>query len=500
MASPFMIQSANGALTADISHAVYAEGTRILGYPPGGGGGKPIQANQGWQVVPDPLGSGHHLIVSGACNLCLGIGINVALNADATDNATDPGAVLSLQVQEPVNNHYQLWDFLPPTGGAENQVFIQSSQTGYVIELQSHSTAACYLVVNPRRISNESYQLWTAADQNGKPVPFPVVSMAELGNPLVGNTSYVFMPPSQGDHLVGVTVTIEIIEDVVVDACSFQINCNTSYMGPPGVDTEDYDRDAQWAQFGLFMQNNQLLLFNQTWHRSGPVLASEFPSETELSPPLLQLQNNTIPAGTRIVLNICTDQNDFTIGISGLALDSSGLPLTAGTPVYWPAVGRDSFHTTVDGGKVHQKAMAPIGAFQAVFCSNPGVQSAPAQFTSGMGTITVTASPGIAALKYAPNPFGIGTAENSNMPYDLVPAGTARSIAQPFGLPPPKAAPGQSPAITCQTLLDNFNALSPKTNQALLEYYQEKLSACSGPQYASAVEEIKALLAQLQKP
>jgi hypothetical protein len=51
-----------------------------------------------------------------------------------------------------------------------------------------------------------------------------------------------------------------------------------------------------------------------------------------------------------------------------------------------------------------------------------------------MGTITTTASPGIAAQNYAPNPFGMGTAENSNMPYDRVPSGSGRLIAQPFGL------------------------------------------------------------------
>jgi hypothetical protein len=255
--------------------------------------------------------------------------------------------------------------------------------------------------------------------------------MAQLGAPLKGFTQYVLLPPNQGDHLIGITVTIDIIGDVVVDACSIQINCNTPYMGPDGTDTEDYDRDAQWMQFGLFMQNNQLMLFNQTWHRYGPVPASEFPSKTETSAPLLQLQNNTIPAGTRIIMNLCTDQDDFVIGIAGLALDSTGVPI--GTPIYWPALGRDSWHTT-DGGKVHQKAMAPVGAFQVVFCSNPDVQNAAAQFTSGMGTITISASPGIAAQNYAPNPFGIGTAENSNMLYDLVPNGTARLIAQPFGL------------------------------------------------------------------
>lgn len=483
-AAPFMIQSANGALTIDISNAVYSEGTSIVGNPLGGGGGtstpvtlprggsgkpidglptqadqrrqvildrpgsgphlppvgiegQPIQASQSWKVIPDPLGSSHYLIVSGACNLCIGIGVNVPPGGDVTDDATDRGAVLTLQEQETSNNHYQLWDFLPPTGGAGNSVFIQSPQTGYVIELSSHGTTACPLVVNPRRISNETYQLWTAVGQFGE-IALPVVTMAQLGGPLQGSSQYVLLPPNQGDHLIGITVTIDIIEDVVVDACSIQINCNTPYLGPDGTDTEDYDRDAQWMQFGLFMQNNQLMLFNQIWHRlSEGVPASEFTSETEWSAPLLQLQNDTIPAGTRIIMNLCTDQDDFAIGMTGLALDSTGLPLAKGTPIYWPALGRDSYHATVDGGKVHQKAMAPVGAFQVVFCSNPQVQSAPAQFTSGMGTITVTASPGIAALNSWPNPSGGGTAEDSNMPYDLVPSGTARLIAQPFGFSAP---------------------------------------------------------------
>jgi hypothetical protein len=186
MGSPFMIQSANGALTIDIRHAIYTEGTGIQGYPPGGGGIKPIQPNQSWQRVPDPLGSGHYLIVSGACNLCIGIGANVLLNADVTDDATDRGVKLTLQAQEPINNHYQLWDFLPPTGGAGNAVFIQNPQTGYVIELQSQSMVACPLIVNPRRISNETYQLWTAVPIVVSNFLWPACSaIAAIGAPSV---------------------------------------------------------------------------------------------------------------------------------------------------------------------------------------------------------------------------------------------------------------------------------------------------------------------------
>jgi len=54
------------------------------------------------------------------------------------------------------------------------------------------------------------------------------------------------------------------------------------------------------------------------------------------------------------------------------------------------------------------------------------------------------------------------------------------------------------PLTTCETLLKNWNALEPKTNVVLLEYYAEKLSACQGPQYTAAVNEIKAILKGLE--
>jgi hypothetical protein len=90
-----------------------------------------------------------------------------------------------------------------------------------------------------------------------------------------------------------------------------------------------------------------------------------------------------------------------------------------------------------------------------------------------MGTITVTASPGIAAQNYVLNPFGLGTAENSNMPYDLVPSGSSRSIAQPFGvipwvprLPPHGPAEGLQPTVI---ILDRvaLSRLSPTTKPGL---------------------------------
>jgi len=47
---------------------------------------------------------------------------------------------------------------------------------------------------------------------------------------------------------------------------------------------------------------------------------------------------------------------------------------------------------------------------------------------------------------------------------------------------------------SCQQLLQSFNALEPKTNEGLLAWYEKGLSACQGPQYTTAVNEIKAIL------
>ena len=60
-----------------------------------------------------------------------------------------------------------------------------------------------------------------------------------------------------------------------------------------------------------------------------------------------------------------------------------------------------------------------------------------------------------------------------------------------------KAPPPPPPLTACEELLQNWEALEPKTDKVLLEYYEARLSACKGPQYTAAVNEIKALLQEL---
>ena len=101
-------------------------------------------------------------------------------------------------------------------------------------------------------------------------------------------------------------VVLDIIEDLVADSFSVQINGNAPYPPPKGTSW-----DAQWSQFGLVMQNNSLVLFTQIYHASGPdPVGNPLPSVDESSASVLSLTNNTVPAGTRIVLTLNIDQSN----------------------------------------------------------------------------------------------------------------------------------------------------------------------------------------------
>jgi hypothetical protein len=260
-----------------------------------------------------------------------------------------------------------------------------------------------------------------------EPTEIVALKLASPTADLKDTAQYVLLPTDQTKNLTGVTVTLDIIEDLVADSFSVQINGNPPYPGPKGVTW-----DTQWMQFGLVMQNNSLVLFNQLWPAPGPDPAGNpLPSVDEWSGSILQLKNNTVPAGTQIVLTLTqsNDGSDFITGVSGKAYDKSGASI--GNVVNWSALMQPTFH----GGPVTESDLAPLGAFQVVVVGAPGGH---AHFTSGMGTITVSCMPDISAQLYWPNPSGGGTGETSNCYYGKVQEGYFQQIAQPFGLPSPK--------------------------------------------------------------
>lgn len=116
-----------------------------------------------------------------------------------------------------------------------------------------------------------------------------------------------------------------------------------------------------------------------------------------------------------------------------------------------------------------------------------------------VGNETITAYPVISPSGSDPDQAS-GTFERwVNLQQPQTPLGTGDAFTADqnqnyYALAFYKAPP---PLTTCQLLLSNWNALEPKTNEVLLAYYEENLSACQGPQYAAAVAEIKVLLKEL---
>jgi hypothetical protein len=126
--------------------------------------------------------------------------------------------------------------------------FIQNPQTGYVIEIENGSSKrGASLVVNPRRLFDNNFQLWSGWEG----ATFPALTLASPTADLKDTAQYVLLPTDQTKNLTGITITLDIIEDLVADSFSVQINGNPPYPGPKGVSW-----DTQWMQFGLIMQNN----------------------------------------------------------------------------------------------------------------------------------------------------------------------------------------------------------------------------------------------------
>jgi hypothetical protein len=429
MATPMMIESSLNGNVIDI------QGNSLLdAYPPKThlvleGPPIPLAANQTWEVLANPAGSSHFIIQNPATGNCI----------DIKENSTARGASLDVYTRKQKDNQNQLWDFIPDPFGSP-YFFIQNPQTGYVIEIQNGSSKeGALLVVNPRRLFNNRFQLWAGVQQGMTPVPLPALTLAQPTAVLKDTAQYVLWAADPSTNLTGITVTLDIIEDLVASSFSVQINGNPPYPAPKGAAWAT----QLWMQFGLFMQNNGLFLFNQMYPIGKPPFAGplQTPSVQQSSPrSMLQLENNTVPAGTQIVLTVTTDpKNDFVTGVSGSVFDKTGASI--GTPDNWSLIGQPTLtpgkSSQPDGPPVTESDIAPWGAFQVVVVGDPDT-GGHSHLTSGMGTISVKCKPDIAAQLSWPSPAGSGTAETSNCYYGKVQEGYFPQIAQPFGLPSPK--------------------------------------------------------------
>lgn len=218
MAAHVMIKSRLNGNVVDIQHNSTAAGAPIVAFPPKAGqslsGPTEFAANQAWEILPDPAGSSHFIIQNPGTGHCI----------EVRASTPDKAAVLETSPPKTSDNQDQLWDFLPDQYDS-GYFFIQHPGTGYVIEIDHGSSAkGASLVVNPRRLFGNNLQLWSGIDQTWGPATIPALTLVS-GN-WRGNTQYVLAPKDTKKALTDVTVTIEIIEDLVADAFSIQVNGN----------------------------------------------------------------------------------------------------------------------------------------------------------------------------------------------------------------------------------------------------------------------------------
>jgi ricin-type beta-trefoil lectin protein len=427
VATPIMLRSRLNSNVIDIKENSTSSGAALDAYPSKVGqslaGPTIFAANQTWEFVPDPLGSSHSLLKNPGTKHCITI----------ADGSLERGAGLRADSVATSNNEGQLWDFLPDQFGS-GYFFIQNPRTGYVIEIIDGSTeSGAALVVNPRRLFGNSYQLWEGVEETWQPATMPLVTLApsnQIATVLGGNQQYVLLPTDTSDPLVGITVTVDIIEDLVTESFTIQVNGN-----PPISDGSYF---AHWSQFGVVFQDNTLQLFQQVWHALGAGPKDDpLETETSYSPALTEVKNNTVPAGTRIILSLIADPNSWVIGVAGIVLDESGN--IVGTPQAWTPIGQPVAHPKY--GACRERFLSPLGALQVAIVGPP---SGTAEFTSGMGTIAVTTTPPVAAQQASLDPHGITTGESSNLFYGQVQSGTPNPIVQPFGVPNPKVTAATS--------------------------------------------------------
>ncbi len=421
MSSQFMLVNAINGDVIDIRDNSTASGALVQIYPSQASGinlnhpgERTLAANQTWEIKPDPAGTGHHIIQNPATGHCL----------DIAQNSTSPGAAIDVFEVKEKDNANQIWSFLPDPAGS-GSYFIVNPPTGYVLEPERGSSkSGTGLVVNSRRLFENKFQLWAASDGTA----LPAQTLAPTSGTLQGNGNYAWLPEDQTKWLGSFVVEMVILEDLVSPAFSVQINGNAPYPPPKGV-----VYDAQWSQFGMIVQNNSLVLFQQVWHKlgAGPGGKTD-PLETitTTSGPFLTIKNNTIPAGTRINLQLVRNPADnYITGITGQAFDQSGASL--GNAVQWSAIGQPNFKGTT----APESALSPLAAIQVVIVGTPGNN---AHFTSGMGVLRILSSTSLSAQTSVPNPHTIGTGENSNIYYGQVATGYHSVITQPFGVPNPR--------------------------------------------------------------
>jgi hypothetical protein len=405
----YIIKSKLNGDVIDIIGASTAPGAGLDAYPQKATG----TANQLWEFVIDPAGSGYYFIKS-------------QLNGNVIDIAgasTKPDTLLDAYPQKTTGTDNQLWEFVADPAGS-GYCFIKSKLNGNVIDIQGASTnPGTPLDAYPWKLNGYDNQLWTVV---GGSFPSVVGTVAQRSGGDSGYYNYIQANGSSCATLTGVKVTINFTQDLVWESStppthpglSIQLNAETSSNQP-----------LDWLQFLVHMGDDQgLWPWINIWAPgkggAGDPTALWIQS---VATPLVNLpQAGRIPAGYSIIIALQNDSENRITGASWQALDNTG-----------KSIGSVSYAlSTSAGGGVPPADLCPIASFQVTF-GGP-LDGAYATFSSGAGVVIMEADQAMNVDASWPSCIGYtgGTGESSNIGYGPLESRPSKMFEQAFGVVP----------------------------------------------------------------
>jgi hypothetical protein len=406
----YFIKSKLNGDVIDIVGASTAPGAGLDSYPQKTTG----TANQLWEFVIDPAGSGYYFIKS-------------QLNGNVIDiegASTKADTLLDAYPQKTTGTDNQLWEFVADPAGS-GYCFIKSKLNGNVIDIQGASTnPGTLLDAYPWKLNGYDNQLWTVV---GGSFPSVVGTVPQRSGGDSGYFNYIQANGSSCATLTGVKVTINFTQDLVWESSnppthpglSIQLNAETSSNQP-----------LDWLQFLVHMGDDQgLWPWINIWAPKAP---GESGDPTALwiqsvATPLVNLpQAGRIPAGYSIIIALQNDSENRITGASWQALDNTGKSIGS---VSYPL-------STSAGGGVPPADLCPIASFQVTF-GGP-LDGAYATFSSGAGVVIMEANQAMNVDASWPSCIGFtgGTAESSNIGYGALESIPSKMFEQAFGVVP----------------------------------------------------------------
>ena len=388
MGTYYFIKSKLDGNVIDIQGASTKSGTGLDAYPQKTTG----TDNQLWEFVADPGGSGYYFIKSKLDG-------NVI---DIESASTQAGALLDAYPQKTTGTDNQLWEFVPDPAGS-GYSFIVSKMNGNVIDIQGASkTAGALLDAYPLKVTGYDNQLWQVV---GGAFPATVSATPAPSEGL--GSDYNYLMDNGCKSLTGVSVAIDVFVDIVgSDGFGFQLNAYSA--------KSDFDAAQQYLIYlDPHSSPAQLYCMVDNWTASNKQIVNHIVA-------LATLPSQKLPAGYRLTISLNNDSSGNITGAAYAAFDNTGKKLGGQTITLLSLSGI----TSAD--------LAPIVAFQLDFVDylNGGTTT----LSSGMGSITYTASNKMTALSAAPScvDWNYITVEKANSSYGVLPSNANQTFTQFF--------------------------------------------------------------------